>query len=181
MAHISEKQLAANRQNCKLGGIKTEAGKEASKMNALKHGLLSKEIVLSMESEIELREIEKQLRSDLRPVGTMELLLVDRVITNTWRLRRLLGVERSTMEHQRKATDSANMATFSFSEGVSEQQNEWSRTRAMLFNEDIDKLIRYETSLERSIYRALHELQRMQAARRGEKPPAPLAVDIDNG
>ena len=41
------------------------------------------------------------------------------------------------------------------------------------------KLIRYEAAIERGIYKALHELQRIQAARMGEKPPAPVAVDVD--
>jgi hypothetical protein len=42
------------------------------------------------------------------------------------------------------------------------------------------KLSRYETAIERSLYRALHELQRLQAARHaeGEVPP-PVAVDVD--
>ena len=33
----SEKQITANRENGKKGGVKTNAGKTASKMNALKH------------------------------------------------------------------------------------------------------------------------------------------------
>jgi len=37
---------------------------------------------------------------------------------------------------------------------------------------------RYETSIERGLYRALHELQRLQAARRGEAVAAPVAVDV---
>jgi hypothetical protein len=41
------------------------------------------------------------------------------------------------------------------------------------------KLLRYETSIERSIYRALHELQRIQASRNGEMVPVPLAFDVD--
>ena len=42
------------------------------------------------------------------------------------------------------------------------------------------KLSRYETAIERSLYKALHELQRLQAARTaaGGVPP-PLAVDVD--
>jgi hypothetical protein len=37
------------------------------------------------------------------------------------------------------------------------------------------KLSRYETTIERSLYKALHELQRLQAARRaeGDVPPHP--------
>jgi len=39
-------------------------------------------------------------------------------------------------------------------------------------------LSRYEASLERSYYRALHELQRLQHARLGGHVPPPLAVDV---
>jgi len=41
------------------------------------------------------------------------------------------------------------------------------------------KLSRYETAIERSIYKAWHELQRLQAARRadGDAPP-PVAMDL---
>ena len=42
------------------------------------------------------------------------------------------------------------------------------------------KLSRYETTIERSLYKALHELQRLQAARRAEDSvPAPVAIDVD--
>ena len=42
------------------------------------------------------------------------------------------------------------------------------------------KLSRYETTIERSLYKALHELQRLQAARhnQGSVPP-PAAIDVD--
>ena len=40
-------------------------------------------------------------------------------------------------------------------------------------------LSRYEVTLERSLYKGLHELQRFQAARRGEAVPLPEAVDVD--
>ncbi len=42
------------------------------------------------------------------------------------------------------------------------------------------KLSRYETTIERSLYKALHELQRLQAARRAEgNVQPPVAVDVD--
>jgi hypothetical protein len=40
-------------------------------------------------------------------------------------------------------------------------------------------LSRYEVTLERSLYKALHELQRLQAARQGQAVPLPEAVDVD--
>ena len=48
-------------------------------------------------------------------------------------------------------------------------------------NEQVEKILRYETTIERQIYRALHELQRLQAARKGARPLAPIAVDVDLG
>ena len=43
------------------------------------------------------------------------------------------------------------------------------------------KLSRYETAIERSLYKALHELQRLQAPRRADddNAPLPLAIDMD--
>ena len=42
----------------------------------------------------------------------------------------------------------------------------------------LSKLSRYEASIERSLYRALHELQRLQAARQGRTVSTPAVVDI---
>jgi len=52
-------------------------------------------------------------------------------------------------------------------------------TKALLQEEDLNRLLRYETTIERQIYKALHELLRLQSARRGEKPAIPVAVDVD--
>jgi hypothetical protein len=42
----------------------------------------------------------------------------------------------------------------------------------------LGKLRRYQTATENSLYRALHELQRLQAARQGSTVPAPAALDV---
>ncbi len=42
----------------------------------------------------------------------------------------------------------------------------------------LSKLSRYEAAIERSHYRALHELQRVQAARQDGHAPASIAVDV---
>ncbi len=42
----------------------------------------------------------------------------------------------------------------------------------------ISKLSRYEAAIERSFYRALHELQRLQIARTEGRASAPVAVDV---
>lgn len=41
------------------------------------------------------------------------------------------------------------------------------------------KVSRYETCIERSLYRGLHELQRLQASRSGDKAPHPPVLDVN--
>lgn len=43
---------------------------------------------------------------------------------------------------------------------------------------ELEKVSRYEAHLDRALYKALHELQRLQAARAGKDVPLPAAVDI---
>ncbi len=63
--------------------------------------------------------------------------------------------------------------------------SDFAATSGIVFSNDakgtnaFSKLSRYETSMERSLYRTLHELQRLQAVRHGKEVPVPLAVDID--
>lgn len=167
MSELSQKQLEANRQNAKLGGVKTEEGKAISKYNALKHGILSQEVLLKGEDEKSLVGLGKKLRMELKPETELELLLVDRIVANTWRLKRALKGEKEMIEHD---IDGVFGSDKNFGSALSSDFANY---------DSYGKFTRYETSLERGIYKALHELQRIQAARAGEKPPAPIAVDVD--
>ena len=45
----------------------------------------------------------------------------------------------------------------------------------------LGKIHRYDAHLTRRYHKALHDLQRLQAARHGLRPSAPVAVDVDIG
>lgn len=165
----TQKQIQANRENAKRGGVKTANGKSVSRYNAVKHGLLSKEVLLEGEQEEVLQEIGKRMRSELKPATEIEYVLVDRIVANTWRLKRAMKVEKEMFYD-----GIHSMPAFGKDE----------KTVADAFLSDVKydafgKFIRYETSIERGIYKALHELQRLQSARQGEKQPTPMAIDID--
>ena len=57
-------------------------------------------------------------------------------------------------------------------------------TMGLTFVEDarsenaFSKLSRYEAGIERSLYRAIHELQRLHAKRKGDEVSAPVVVDV---
>ncbi len=86
-------KVEANKKNgAKSTGPKTEEGKAIVKLNALKHGLLSKELIIqhgdAKEDENEFAGLLKDLCSELSPAGTVEEMLVERIAACYWRLRR---------------------------------------------------------------------------------------------
>ncbi len=215
----SDKKAQANRRNSlKSTGPKTPEGKAAVRHNAMKHGLLSQDVLLPGEDESALRELAGLLRDELQPIGELESLLVDRIIAAHWRLRRLgrvgtgiflwqqyeEGAERAqqearTYEGDKRLSDILEEINDFMPTDEKKREEALSRVRelkakqgtepAMLggtFIRDADKtnafskLSRYETAIERSLYKALHELQRLQAARgAGSGAPPPMAVDVD--
>src|SRR3954470_21927433 len=92
MVRSSEHRLAVNRRNAaRSTGPRTPEGKAVVALNALKHGLLSREALVKGESEAELVAFGKRMRAQLAPVGELELLLADGVVSTAWRLRRARG------------------------------------------------------------------------------------------
>src|SRR6478609_325558 len=76
----SERQIAANRRNASLStGPRTAVGKAVVAQNALRHGLLAKQILIPGESETDLVDFGKRMRTRLAPVDELEMLLVDRI------------------------------------------------------------------------------------------------------
>lgn len=95
---MSLKQLAANRRNAlQSTGPKTVNGKAVSKLNALKHGILSTQVLVrgrhGRENAREFTALHQRFTQELRPVGPLEEMLVDQVVTAHWRLRRALVAE----------------------------------------------------------------------------------------
>jgi len=153
-------------------------------------------------------------------VGELECLLVDQIVSLTWRLRRLGTVEAGIFawelygELAKRAYNKAGNYTrqegdyddlissvlptttitdqekhqeaLSKAKEMKAIQDAETATLGRTFIRDADganafsKLSRYETTIERGLYRALDEFQRLQVARAaaGNVQP-PLAVDVD--
>jgi hypothetical protein len=90
----SPKKLAANRANAaRSTGPRTPEGKARSSQNAVRHGLTSQASLLNGESQEELDELARGMEADLRPRGAAEREIVARIVSLTWRLRRVARVE----------------------------------------------------------------------------------------
>ena len=95
----TELQIKANRQNAlKSTGPRTKEGKEAVSQNATKHGLCSCKNVIRSESQEEYNIFHDELISDLSPVGAMEEVLAERIVSLSWRLKRAEVYQNSAME-----------------------------------------------------------------------------------
>jgi len=93
-AVTSERQKAANQANALHStGPKTPEVKAAVRLNALRHGLLTRDVVLPGEDADAFEDLWNQIRANLSPVGPIEEFLVDRVVNTLWRLQRLARAE----------------------------------------------------------------------------------------
>ncbi len=207
----SRKRLIANRENAKKStGPKTAEGKTASKMNAIKHGLLAQDVVLRGESPNEFDALRDDLVDEIRPVGCLEIQLVERVAACLWRLRRAQRIEAGIYAHHQahvevEAAREEIDATYNSIPGArpngreNKERNKAANQRleecetqmraelptlGAAFIRDAEtmdatsKLLRHENALQGSLYKALHELQRLQAARRTGQQPAPGVIDV---
>lgn len=109
----------ANRKNALMStGPKTPSGKAAVKWNALKHGLLAKEVVIGTgdgkESRTEFQAVLEAVTADFRPIGAVEEMLVEKIAVCYWRLRRVLRSEAGEIR--------AGLDTYTFDRAVRETQ-----------------------------------------------------------
>ena len=147
------RQNHANRANARLStGPRTEVGKAVSSKNALRHGLLSKNVLLPSEDSMAFHRFHEDIYSDLRPLGQIEAMLTDIVVASAWRLRRLYVLEASVLSRRVPNQDVHSMLVALILDGRD--------ARAF-------RLVpRYVVTIERGLYRAMYELRKIQAQRR---------------
>ena len=173
----SARQIAANRQNAlKSTGPRTPEGKRRVSRNALRHGLLARDLLLEGESAEEFAAFREGVLEQLAPVGAVEAMLAERVVAAAWRLRRALRMERDvvreSLEEERAEAD------FLPSPEEPDLTADRAAARTLAYTDTYGKLSRYEAHIERGMYRALHEIQRLQAARQGRAVEPPRAVEV---
>lgn len=80
--------------------IRIAQEKKRTNLNALKHGLFSRVIVLEWESHAEYLSLLKGLRADFSPHGTLEATFVDNLAALLWRKRRLFQAEKAEVSEK---------------------------------------------------------------------------------
>ena len=198
----------------KSTGPKSKKGKGRARLNALKHGLRAKDIVLASEDEREFDGLRQALITELGPEGPLEEQLAERIVVCLWRLRRVypieagifvwesLAIEHRNAEEEARECEETSTRYFRGETETERMANQKKYDKAMaraskakqhmrreaqgpgaafrrdagIFNA-LSKLSRYETAIERSLFRALHIFEQMQAARREREASAPEIGD----
>ena len=154
-------------------GPVTEAGKAKMRDNALRHGLTSKH-----EDPEEFEALRHDLLDDWKPADTQEEMLVAQIAESAWRLMRVRRVETRTYDNYFLVAEKLNAAGIAKCRPDPDDQ----LTAGFHANSNqFDNIRRYETTIERSYYRAITELRKLQKERRktelesvSQKPAAPI-------
>jgi hypothetical protein len=182
----SDKQIAANRRNAQSStGPKTAAGKAMSSRNATTHGLLARDSVAYGERIDDLQHLRQVYLDQYQPATPAEEFLVHQLSSAHWRLQRIERIEAGLFDTLITEADRARLSQ--------EDEDEEPPSGADLFDSNSDHfgraflrdcknaaslaiLNRYENSFRRAYYKALHELDRLQAPQ--PPPPPPGAPGI---
>jgi hypothetical protein len=162
----SQKQIDANRRNAqKSTGPVTEVGKAVAKYNALRHGMTAESAVLPYEDHLAYAMLREALLSHYAPANVAEEMLVDVVANSYWRLLRARRVETSTMKLGIQALKQRN----DLNPAPSNKDDD---ALAVFFTDDNDNMRhqeRYHGTIERSYFRAVETLRKVQIDRLREE------------
>ena len=170
-------QIEANRKNAqKSTGPRTPEGKEASSQNALKHGLCANKNVIRTESQEEYNLFRDEMIADIAPAGAMELMLAERIVSLSWRLKRAEHFQNAVIEALIES--GLHESVLSWPSDSSYRARKEAETGnidivlGIVVNKDfanhktLENLLAYEHRIESSLYKAIAELKKMQQLRR---------------
>src|SRR5215471_9977042 len=167
---ISEKKLEANRRNAQLStGPRTLEGKRAVSRNSLVHGVRARHAVLILENPAEFDRLFAELMEEFQPQTPTERFQVEQMAVIKWKLGRLDAAENSAiLQSTEFHLAFKNLEEFKTEKGfIRLPEMICKRETEALRN--IDRYGQMICRLERSYYRALEILQRLQDRREGKE------------
>ena len=144
--HTSTKKIKANQANAKKStGPITDYGKANSSQNAIRHGLLSaaiKPIPELGETAEQINRLQAAINESFSPNTAIEEILLEQLVSLTWRLRRTQHLESNAFEKL-------------FRDSVT-------KTNEMIDENQLQLILRYQSTLGRQFHQTLNQLRRMK-------------------
>lgn len=123
------------------------------RFNAIKHGLLARQVIIDPAENRPFNKIANKLIAELQPESAIEMIIAEEVIINYWRLRRYLKLENEFFLFVNKPKFGLDSSDF---------MDKF--TMFVRKNPSFDVLLRYHTSIYRSFYRSLNEYKNMKSS-----------------
>ena len=161
MSPVSEAQIAANRENAKKStGPRTEEGKRRSSINACRHGLTGRVVVLPEEDLAAYQAFSKELFDSLAPETPVERQYAQTFVDTQWRLNRVRSIEDGMF----------GLGHFEGTANVPGDHPEIlsALTASNVFRQHSQAFVNlglYEQRLQRQLKESLRQLQEIQAKR----------------
>ena len=131
----TKKQKEANQKNALLStGPVSSEGKAVVALNAIRHAIFAKDLIvdtgLGKENAEEYHDLLNNLISCLNPNNQMEMLLVEKISIDFWRLRRVIRFESGSI---RKFIEDALKDIYSFGKQSNQElDNEIKRKKSLI-------------------------------------------------
>jgi hypothetical protein len=153
-------RVVTNRANAEHStGPKTPEGKAVASRNATKHSLTSKQVVIPGEDPAEYETHRGDLVAALKPANALESELVEELAASSWRLKRAHRIETAVLAEIAAGSPDPDAA---IAKSFLERPKE------------LDRLVRYMTSIERAYWRVFDKLEAIQCARREQEYQAAI-------
>ena len=159
MSELSKSEIA------RINGVKSHGpvspgGKTRSSMNALKHGMTAKTLVLCNESKEGFNEMSQALFDQWLPRNEVEAELVEMMVAAKWRQRRSWGVETATVDLEIDTQAPAFARKY-------DNADELTRTAEAIHglhakDNTLPLQNRYEMSMDRQYFRAQNQLLKIR-------------------
>jgi hypothetical protein len=168
----TQRKIESARANgAKSHGPITEEGRKTSSMNALKHGLTARTVVLSNENGDEYTVLLESYIDDLQPSGPVQMDLVVEMVNAKWQQRRLSNIESELFEQYMEKSRKASHPAYDSHNATVEHTAAF---RIMAESTSLTMLNRMKSRLERTYSRALNDLLRLRRVvgdqeKKGEK------------
>jgi hypothetical protein len=158
----SPAKIQANQLNSlKSTGPRSAEGKARACRNAMRHGLTCQDLIVRPDEQLLFDEMKSDFLNELKPAGSLETLAFNDLVRARWNMERIQRLELDLFDGQNDPL-----------------QNEATAAIA-------DRYHRYYTRWERSYYRSLAELRRLQTDRalraKVNTVPAELLAPLASG
>jgi hypothetical protein len=163
----------SNRQNAKRSTGPHDT--QATRLNAVKHGLLAKGITQLDDSDA-YEALLQRLMQSYRPVGDVESFLVQRIAFGIIRLQRAARLEAEYITEELQPGTKQSLEEVL--QLVVVEPGHAAAVSALGAINLVSGFQRYETAIENKLYRAINHLERTQRARNGEYIAPPESIDV---